>query len=246
MRFQVLVCGMIALFICPEVNAASLYLGRGAGTAINDAHYYYGGSRWPEMTALIDATFDTVTVAPALTDLEAMLAHDSLWLDSRSWYGAPLSAVEISNIQAFIQTGRRTVLMGERGFEWSTQVLSIVEGQWAGEGIGLGVANALPIIPELTGGVGSISFEQNGFGQSQGGTPLFDRPWSTLWSGNTLTILDVVVFAQYSYPSHERFAQNTVRWLAAPEPSLIGLATTSILAALVVSVRFRSDRMRCC
>lgn len=243
MKLLVSVLAVTAVLFCSKVYAASLYIGRGAGTRVNDSNYYYGGSRWPQLTATIDTTFDTVTVAPALTDLSAMLAHDRLWIDSRSFYGEPLSATEISNIQAFIATGRRTVLMGERGVAWSTQILSIVGGTWAGEGIGIGVANALPVEPALTKGVGSISFAQNGFGQSFGGVPLFDRPWSALWGDNTLTILDVVVFNQWGYPSHAQYGKNVVQWIAAPESTTIGLVLLGLICVAFSTPRFR-ERQR--
>jgi len=214
---------------CSNAYALSLYVGRGAGTIVNDSNFYYGGSRWPEMTSTIDAAFDTVTLASDLSDLDGMLAHDRLWVDSRSFHGDPLSPVELANIQSFIATGRRVVLMGERGVTWSTQILSIVGGVWAGEGLGSGVANALPVVPELTRGVGSIDFSQNGFGQASGGTPLFDRPWSTLWDGNVLTVLDVVVFNQWRSDNHAQYGRNVVEWLAVPEPTTINLLALTIV-----------------
>jgi hypothetical protein len=239
MKLVPFACVLAVTLICSEVLAVSLYIGRGAGSvgSINQVHYYYGGSQWPEMTATIDAGFDTITVAPALTDLDAMLAHDRLWVDSRAFFGANLSAVEIDNIQTFIATGRRAVLMGERGEVWSTQILSIVGGTWAGEGRADGGnerVNALPIVPALTGGVGSMDFRQNGFGQSLGGTPLFDRPWSALWGTNALTVLDVVVFNQWYDSSHAQYGRNVVQWLAIPEPSTTHLVELAIVVVAIL------------
>ena len=196
MKTLIVICSIAAALFCSAAHALSLYVGRGAGTTVNDANYFYGGSRWHEITAAIDSSFDSVTVAPDLTDLNAMLQYDRLWVDSRAFWGSPLSSLELTNIRTFIATGRHTVLMGDRSEAWCSQILSLVGGSWAGEGVGIGVAHALPIEPELTSGVNSIDFSGNGFGQSLGGTPLFDRPWSALWGGNVLTVLDLNVFDQ--------------------------------------------------
>src|SRR6478672_5782975 len=147
-----------------QTYAISLLVSQGAGTNVNDANYYYGGSRWSELTNEINATFDTVTVVPNLNDRNQLLAYDRLWIDQRWVPSNNLNATELTNIQSFIATGRRLVMIGENNSwtSWNNQILGLVGGSYAGESR----ATATPTTthPELTAGVVPIPFPQNSYG----------------------------------------------------------------------------------
>jgi len=214
--FSLLVTAISAL----PATAANLLVSQGVGMAQtgSDANFY-GGSEWTHITADINAKFDSVTVVPNLNDLGQLMSHDRLWIDQR-YVGGVLSATEISNIQQFIATGRRLVMMGENNAwtAWNKQILGLVGGAYSGQA-GNDIVTALPTVPPLTSGVGPISFVQNSYGLASGGTALFSRNWATLWNNHALTVLDVNIFHSGGYPSHDQFSKNVVAWLAVPEPS---------------------------
>ena len=123
-----------------------------------------------------------------------MMTFDALWLDHRGSDSLPtsvLTAAEINNIGQFINTGRRVVLHGENEMwiNWNNQILGIVGGSFAGGGNSEPTAPAL--IHELTDGVSQVYMAAPGL--ANGGTPLFNNNFATLWGAeqNTLTILEV-------------------------------------------------------
>jgi hypothetical protein len=233
--------GLLALAVLTSAapaGALDLLVSQGKGTDVNDAHYYYGGSRWQELTAELDGAFDAVTVAPNLENLSQLLAHDRLWLDQRWVPPVLLSATELANIQAFLATGRRAVMIGENNAwtTWNQQILGLVGGSYAGEAP-RDIVTPLPVHPELTQGVGPISFVQNSHGTAAGGTQLFTQNWATLWGNQVVTVLDVSPFEPSTPATSVEFRQNVVNWLAAvPEPS----CCTMGLIGLVWWVRMRS------
>jgi hypothetical protein len=216
-RLLRLIVAMIALWASPAY-AVSLLVSQGAGTTVNDANYYYGGSRWSELTNEINATFATVTVVPNLNNLSQLLAYDRLWIDQR-WVPSSLGATELANIQSFIATGRRLVMIGENNSwtNWDNQILGLVGGTYAGES--RITATPTTTHPELTAGVVPIPFPQNSYGTASGGEPLFDTKVATLWNGQAVTVLDVSIFTQNDVGTSPRFRQNVIAWLAVPEPA---------------------------
>jgi hypothetical protein len=216
-RLPILAILMVTCCASPA-DAVSLLVSQGAGTDVNNAHYYYGGSQWGELTAEINAAFDTVTVAPDLNNLNQLLAHDRLWIDQR-WTRGALGATELANIQAFISTGRRLVMIGENNSwtSWNNQLLGLVGGEYTGES--RATATPLATHPELTAGVAPISFAQNSYGTSSRGEALFNSNVAMLWKGHVLTVLDVSIFTQQSVSASVAFRQNVIAWVAVPEPA---------------------------
>ena len=225
-----------------NAHALSLLASTGFDSTFPDAHFYIGGSSWPDLNSEINSTFETVTVVNDLSNLDQLLAHDRLWVDLRVF--TSLTPNELTNIQQFIATGRRFVFMGENNVwaDWNSSMLELLGGSWTGQVTG-NVATALNTHPELTAGVGSIDFTHNAHGTSLGGTPLFDDNWAMLWHGQALTILDVGVFARWEIPANATFGRNVVAWLAVPEPATGYLLT---LGAIALSWRFRAKRLLPC
>lgn len=129
-------CVLVVLLATVEAGAESILLRDGISGYTDD-----NASNWQFMMSTLDAaTNNNVTVVTRLDDLGQMLQHDALWLekqypdsDNRQLLLTPL---EITNIVAFIETGRRVVLRGENEFfeDWDTQLLDLVGGVFAGGG----------------------------------------------------------------------------------------------------------------
>ncbi len=181
---------------------------------------FYGGDGWTELTAVIDATFDSVAVVPDLSDLGQVLSFDRLWVDQR-WVVGVLTDQELANIAAFINTGRRVVMIGENHTweDWNNQILGLVGGSHVGQSSD--TANPLNV-PPLTDGVGPIILDRAGV--ASGGTALFDINWSTLWGDNVVTALDINVWDDIHWGgSNAQFGNNVVEWLAVPAPATLTL-----------------------
>jgi hypothetical protein len=179
---------------------------------------FYGGTGWTELSAELDARFSSVTVLQDATDLSALLAADRLWLDQR-WIDGELTQPELTNLAAFLATGRRAVLVGEHTgswLDWNNQILSLVGGTCAGDAFGL--VHDLDSDPVLC--FGDIEIDLPNGGVASGGTRLFDQSWATLW-GNVVTVLDIGGFGDWTAGSSQ-FGRNLADWLlGGPSPGSI-------------------------
>ncbi|MHC5027479.1 MAG: hypothetical protein ACYTGR_12060, partial [Planctomycetota bacterium] len=207
----------IAIMLCAgTVEAASLLVSQGVDGRFFER--YYGGADWSNLTAEIDARFDSVTVAADFEDLGQMLTFDRLWLDQR-WLSGSLSATELANLATFIATGRRVVMIGENDLwaGWNNQILGLVGGSYASQSSG--TATALDV-PPLTDGVTTIDLNGAGTaGIASGARALFDINWSTLWDDNVVTALDINAWRDSDWSgSNAQFGINVVEWLATPSP----------------------------
>ncbi len=181
------------------------------------AHHYYGGALWPEMTAAIKAATASVYVAPDLENLGVMLAFDALWVDQRgldSDPGSSLTALEIANIEAFIRTGRRVVMMGENNAwtNWNNQILGTVSASYAG-GVATGAVPTAAYRPPTTG-VDAVYVMSGGAAYS--GRNLFTENVVTMWppGDRVLTVLDVNLWSDgWANEDNELFAVNVAKWI---------------------------------
>jgi hypothetical protein len=180
-------------------------------------HYYYGGSEWTEMTAAINAAAASVFVAPDLESLPMMLTFDALWVDQRGTDSDPgsfLTATEIANIETFIRTGRRVVMMGDNTAltNWNNQILGIVSGSFAGF-VATGVYSTSAYRPPTTG-VETVRVVAGGSADS--GRALDTANVTTMWppSDGVLTVLDVNLWSEgWADEDNALFAVNVARWI---------------------------------
>lgn len=132
------------------------------------------------------------------------------------------SASEVANLNAFLATGGRVVIMGEGNFfdQWNNNLLAFASNGSATSGAVVSGNSAPVVANSLTAGVGSVLLQ--GAGTTTGGTALFDQNFATLWAPNLLTVLDFQVFQDFGA---EKFRDNVAAWLgepqvaAVPEPS---------------------------
>ena len=177
----------------------------------------YGGNLWPQMTAAINGSANSVTVTPNLSDISYLMEFDALWVDQRGTDSDPnpvLTAPEIANIASFIASGKRVVMLGENAAwsNWNNQILGICGGSFAGGTSGLATAI---LAHELTEGVAQVDIISAGTADS--GLALFDRNFATLWPGcgQVLTILDVNSQNTNEWPNldHAAFYTNVAEWI---------------------------------
>ncbi len=199
-----------------------------AGSLLVSQHsgYYtgYGDPSWVTMSGLLDnATGGNVTLLPDFMDNSQVQASDALWLDQR--LGGSLAPQEINNIQSFIATGKRVVLVGENSNwqAWDQQILGIVGGSYASD-TGWVLANTVFSHP-LTAGVSTVYLIAAGVAApSAVGTPLFDINTMTLWGPemNVLSMLEsnTVDDNYIGYNDNLTFARNLADWVAAPRVSV--------------------------
>lgn len=193
------------------------------GTDLN----HYGSASWTQMTSLIDDTFASVSLVPALS-AAALQNADALWVDHRGAFTA-LPQAEFNALMGFIASGRRVVFMGENVLwaDWNRPVLEALGGGFVG---GTVFANAMPTgaSPELTAGVSGVQLTSAGI--AQGGISLFDQNWATLWGENVLTLLDGDAFASPTFrDGNAAYAENVVDWLAVPGPAPVVAVTLGML-----------------
>lgn len=215
---------------------------------------HYQGASWQGVTSALDANFGArLATTETLADRATLLGYDALWIDQR-WQYTP-AAGEIANLRAFIETGRRVVLVGENATwgGWNAALLTMLGGQegpylapygqW-GPGCEHG-STARAVDHMLTRGVPSLGVACAGY--AIGGMSLFSYGVATLWGANqnVLTVLDANVFDDYApYVDNRQFQTNVVAWVAgasvvAPEPGTWVLLGTGLLALGGVATRRR-------
>ncbi|PZU06612.1 PEPxxWA-CTERM sorting domain-containing protein [Sphingomonas sp.] len=172
----------------------------------------------------------------ALDDAAAVAAASALFINLRMFdigsYDDPVGQdqqftdAEIANVNAFLATGKRVVIVGDnQSFSnWDKSILALA-GNNAPDTLLGSNGLALPIVAnELTEGTGPLNIIFGG-SHTTGGIDLYEQQAVTLWraQSNLLTILDVNVLDDVY--GNRRFQQNVAAWLGAsaatelPEPA---------------------------
>jgi hypothetical protein len=221
-RQSILVLAVVVLFIISSSHASLLVSDSGLPIdyVYAQGHSGYGHDGWVNMTNTLDAAMsNNVDVTSNFENLNQLLGYDALWLDRRGSQTYPsttvfLTSTEINNIQTFIATGRRVVMIGENDAwtDWNNQILGIVGGSYSHQYDG---AAFKAIDHELTDRVEHVRLAAAGVG-SGSGTALFDINFATLWGDNALTILDSGFMndEQWNTAFNGQFATNIAYWVA--------------------------------
>jgi hypothetical protein len=208
-----------------------------------------GGTDWTTFTSMMTA-FHSVFQIPNFTSLPLMLNYDAVWVDQE--LGNTLSGAEVSNLQDYIASGHRAVLIGENlaWSAWNASLLSVVGGSHTDD---CSFAFGTPTSSHsLTAGVTMV---QNACGSILGpaGFPdvLFSNNFAALYSlgaGEALVIMDSNWNDNSFIRSveNETFAANVVNWLggtstpAAPEPGVMLLFGSGLVLLVRRRARIRS------
>jgi hypothetical protein len=182
--------------------------------------YQYNASNWTGFTAALNTAFggsSNITVTSSqLTNAAALANVDAILVDFRTM-AATLAAGEVTNLQSFIASGRRIVLLGENSSwtVWDNSILGLVGGTFSGSDTS---ATLTPIVSNsLTAGVTSLATSGDGI-TAAGGTSLFNLNVVTLWGAgqNVVTMLSVntVDDSAGSAAGNVQFKTNLATWLA--------------------------------
>lgn len=202
---------MVFLLCLATSNASAMSV---LSTPAYSGNYGYGGTSWGNMTAALNAaTSNHVDVVDNFENLPQMLTYDALWLNIR---GSPLTLTEYNNIQSFIATpGKRVVMIGENSdfTSWNQQIIGLNGGIYTNQEAD-GLATKF-IDHELTTGLTTVFLPSSGVVNS-GGSALFTPNFATLWGDNVLTVLDYNVFGDdyWDDNNNDVFATNVAYWIA--------------------------------
>ena len=223
---------VIGAWLVPTATAQNLLVSYSGGTGGKG----YGFLHTENFTAEVDTSFDSVTMTASLENLGQLMSYDALLVDQRWRYGS-LSETEMTNLEAFIATGKKVVFFGEdssNGYwsTWNAQVMEIAGGELDTTS-GSDVVTVIGTDEILTKDVSSV--RTAGAATVKGGTAFFDRNFATLWSNNVLTVMDtdVVDDRYWGELDNAAFAGNIADWLAAPVPapaSALGLGLVGLTA----------------
>ena len=176
-----------------------------------------GLPQWTQMTA--DLSTDTagqiVSSATALDNLSTLESYDGLWIDLGATTES-LTSTETANLESYIQTGRRVVMIGgdPTYATWDASLLSAVGGTvTAGKLVG---STGIRSYVGLTTGVSSLDVSAGGIAAS--GSSLFQDRVATTWgpASNALVLLDADPLADHylAEPSNAQFASNVASWIS--------------------------------
>lgn len=236
--------GSRRIVIVLAVVVLNFALPAGAGTLLVNQQdpyigsYGYGLDRWVAFSAMLDAQFGATNITVQTSNLTDLLAYDSLMVVPTDPGGSHpvLDATEIANLQAFIATGRRVLLVGENDAwtAWNNSILSAVGGSFAGE-LSVVEGDLAPVLVHpLTAGVSLLRYRVDGL--ATGGTSLFDMNLATLWGAgqNTLSVLSSNIIEDYYFgiSDNTAFATNMAAWLDGADTGQVPEPASYLLAGL--------------
>lgn len=204
---------LLAGAVCPATLRASTVLV--VPTTFPDAGMGIDQANWTKTSAALVATGPIVISPYGLDDLATLESYTGLWVDLRSTTDA-LSANESANLSAFVQTGRRVVLIGENSnfTTWDSSILSALGGTYSG-GNYSGYTPTRSYV-SLTTGVQSLQVSAGGVAAD--GTSLFEDRVATVWgpAQNAVVLLDsdALSDAAQSVAGNAKFSSNLVNWVS--------------------------------
>ena len=193
----------------------------------------YGQFDWTGVTAdLNTANGGALTVAADLSNLSSMLAYNGLWVDCRQTAINTFTTAETANLQAYIATGRRVVLIGGPGPQsqtlpnstvWNDAIMSAVDGPTGTSYFTTSAyaPNATPSRPTspVDANVSAITVPAGAVTSS--GSSLFADRVATVWgpAENVIVFLDTATLSDdyLGKQSDGTFAANLASWVAGAE-----------------------------
>ncbi len=190
----------------------------------NDDGSGYAHFAWTGMTADLNAANAGPLASVAdLSNLSQLMNYTGIWVDTRQPTTGTMTSAETTNLQAFIATGRRVVLIGGLGPQpgnpnyssWNDAILNAVGGP---TGTTRFTSSATPAFAtsSVTNGVSAIAVPSGAVVSS--GVTLFADRVATIWgpARNALVLLDQSALDDDALPmlSNSTFAANLAAWVA--------------------------------
>jgi hypothetical protein len=235
MRLKILAGCALAFVTTTAVNATILI---DSTNAFAPSSYAVGtGSLITNLTSYINAQG---AAAGSLSDTTLVSSSTALLLNLRLNGSAAtaLSATEVTNLQAFIASGKRVLIIGENSSSFSGWDQSFINAVGNSATYSPIVTNGsvTPVVTNsLTAGVTSVAI--GGGGSVLGGTELFSQNVAATFgaSDNVLLVMDVNALSNNSGGT-DQFQKNIATWLGGsvasdvPEPAswammLVGFGT---------------------
>jgi hypothetical protein len=187
----------------------------------------YDQFAWTTMTAdLNSANGSLLATTSDLSNLSLLMSYTGLWVDVRQPGTGTLTATETANLQTFIASGRRVVLIGGAGPEqqqsnfssWNDAILTAA-GASAGTTFFSSTATPAYATSPVTTSVSSIAVPSGAVVSS--GVTLFADRVATVWgpARNALVVLDSTTLDDdfIGKNSDAMFAGNLASWVAGGE-----------------------------
>jgi MYXO-CTERM domain-containing protein len=235
-----------------SVFAAALSLSLCAGAAQATVLVSFSGTSSFNLNSGTNSTFlgllntatgNDLSFVTDMSNAAQVAAADALFVTARTGTST-LSATEITNISAFIASGKRVYLGGENNSwnTWNISILSLVGGTPNANGVN---GNPTTVLAhELTTGVTAVNLPTGSTLASGSASSLFSISFANLWgaSENVLSVQDSNYFQNGFINNQDnlQFATNIASWLAssgdtpAPAPAMpalfgLGLAAIGLL-----------------
>lgn len=234
-----------AILMSPMVHSSNIYI---ENTGFQSRIYGdFPESSWSIFSDEMDRASGNNVFTGPFTSLSTVLSFDALVFTAReSDFVNPAvpTATELANISAFIDTGRRILLIGENTIwsQWNDAILGLVGGTYSNELLNGPTSPAAGLSHELVDGISTIEVLGAGVADaSPNGIPVFEENFATLWgdNSNVLTVLDSNVWEDSLIDSNNqnsRFLANVADWLASSPTSDYSIPEPTTLSLLVLSL----------
>lgn len=187
----------------------------GMGLLNRDGFYGYQGSASTQFTGIVDSEFSTVDVVGDFEDLNQLLQYRALVLDLPSNGSFTLSASEMSNIQSYVASGGKVLVIGDQTYfqGWNESIAVLVGGTYVHQNT-QGAISRVNVVPGLNANAATLSVA-GATKITGGGTVLYGTGEVVLWGDKLLTQMDVDITRDGFIAQQQNaiYTQDVITWL---------------------------------